>query len=258
MKTLNNSRLVSIIMPAFNAQEFIKESIESVLIQTYKNFELLVIDDFSTDNTADIVEMYSNLDSRIQLIRKNSNSGVADTRNVGISCAKGRFIAFLDSDDLWTKDKLHYQVNYMINNGYGFTFSNYEIIDETSNKKNKIVFAPGVLDYKKFLKGSKVGCLTVVVDLSVIQLDDMKSIGHEDYLAWLNILKNHNGYGLAKTLGYYRDMSNTLSGNKFKAARWQYLIYRKELDLGIFKSLYYFSCYALNALTKEKRCIGDS
>lgn len=245
------SDLVSIIMPAYNAEKFIGSSIESVLSQSYHNFELIIVDDGSKDSTHNLIEIYSKQDSRIKFYKNKKNLGVSDTRNAGIRVAKGKYIAFLDSDDLWSKDKLDIQIQFMKDNNYDFTFGNYEIIDEESNKKNKIVFAPREVTFKKLLKGSRIGCLTVVFNHEKIKWPGMKNIGHEDYLAWLSILnETEKGYGINQTIGYYREMTTSLSGNKIKAAKWQFNIYNSELGLGYIRSIWYFLNYAINALTK--------
>lgn len=245
--------LVSIIMPAYNAENYIEESINSVLEQTYENYELIIVNDCSTDSTAEIISNYSIETNKIISVNNEINLGVAETRNKAISLASGKYIAFLDSDDIWHPDKLAKQIKFMSNNSVEFSYTNYEVVDKNTKSLGKVVVVPSSMTYSDLLKGSKIGCLTVVYDTTKILWPKMKNIGHEDYLAWLEILKQiEKGSGIKETLAYYRETSQSLSGNKFKAMQWQYSIYRNELSLSRLKSAYYFCMYAINGITKYK------
>ena len=159
---MNNK--VSVITASYNCAKFIEESIKSVLNQTYDNLELIIVDDCSTDNTEEIVNEYIKKDSRIKFYRLNNNSGAAVARNKGLDEATGRFIAFLDSDDIWDKQKLEKQINFMQTNNYGFSFTSYRLIDENGGLLNKEIRVPNEITYKKLLKNTIIGCLTVIID----------------------------------------------------------------------------------------------
>ena len=154
----------SIIMPAYNNARFIGDSIRSVLAQTYINWELLIVDDCSKDNTAEIVESFH--DPRIHYQRNAHNMGAAETRNQALKIAKGRYIAFLDSDDLWEPEKLEKQITFMEKNGYAFTFSDYQIMQENGTQTGNILHMPASLNYHQYLRNTAIGCLTVVIDRS--------------------------------------------------------------------------------------------
>lgn len=230
--------LVSIIMPAYNAEKYISESIESVLAQTYKNWELIVVDDCSKDGTIDVIKQYQMFDNRIKVISLTCNAGVANARNVGMELAKGRYIAFLDSDDLWIDIKLEEQIIFMRQNQIYFSFSQYRRF--TDKNKGKMVDALPCVNYQKALYGNPIGCLTVCLDRRFIREFKFSKQRHEDYIAWLNILKNNDicAYGIPKVLALYRiGNSNSLSGNKLKSMIWTWNVYRKSQNMGFFCSL---------------------
>ena len=178
--------LVSIITPAYNAASYIVETIESVLAQTYPNWEMLIVNDCSQDNTAEIVQSYAAKDKRIKLINLKQNSGAAAARNTAIKNAKGRYIVFLDSDDLWKKEKLQKQIEFMQKNGYAFTFTSYEHFKEAKENIQSKIQIPKSLNHKQALKGNKIGCLTVMLDRKQIQNIHFTNDKHEDYILWLN------------------------------------------------------------------------
>lgn len=236
--------LVSIIMPAYNAEKYISESIESVLGQTYKNWELIIIDDCSKDGTINIIRQYQMLDNRIRVISLKCNAGVANARNVGMELAQGRYIAFLDSDDLWLDIKLEEQIRFMKQNQIYFSFSKY--CRFTDKNEGKIVDALPYVNYQKALYGNPIGCLTVCLDRCFIQEFRFSKQRHEDYIAWLNILKSNNicAYGIPKVLALYRAGNNdSLSGNKLKSILWTWNVYRKSQNLSFFCSLKCFFGY---------------
>lgn len=160
--------LVSIIMPTYNCANFIDKSIESVINQTYKNWELIIIDDCSTDNTEEIVKKYIKEDSRIIYHKLPTNSGAAVARNHGIAMAKGSYIAFLDSDDLWAKDKLEKQLKFMKDNGYAFTFTSYAQIDENGNPNGVIIRAKEKVDYNGVLLSCPIGNSSVIYNVDIL------------------------------------------------------------------------------------------
>ena len=247
--------LVSIITPAYNAAEYIAETIESVLAQTYPKWEMLIVNDCSTDNTATIVQNYVNKDNRIKLINLKQNSGAAVARNTAIQNAKGRYIAFLDSDDLWKKEKLQKQLNFMQQNGYAFTFHNFIMFDDGKEKQNgKFIKVSEQVDYKNLLKGNNTGgCLAVCIDRRIVREIFMPNKRHEDYICWLNIFKRYQikGYGINEILGYYRVGKVSVSSNKLRSSLWTWNVYRKSQKLSVLKSIYYMCFYVINGIRKH-------
>lgn len=254
--------LVSVIMPCYNAECLISHSIDSVISQTYSNWELLVIDDCSKDNSATVVKSYVNKDSRIKYLKTDFPSGSpAEPRNIGIKVAQGRFIAFLDSDDLWLPTKLDNQVKTFITtdeSDVAVVFSDYEKFSNgEENYENRIVNAPRLVTYKKLLKGNCIGNLTGLLDTEKVGKIFQKKIGHEDYLFWLSCLKPSVGsktvYKALNTQtveAKYRQVSTSTSGNKGNAFKWTWNIYYRELRLGLFSSIYHFICYAVKGVLK--------
>lgn len=245
--------LVSIITPAYNAAAYIAETIESVLAQTYTNWEMLIVNDCSKDNTPEIVESYAAKDKRIKLLNLKQNSGAAVARNAAIQNAKGRYIAFLDSDDLWKKEKLQKQLNFMQQNGYAFTFTGYEHFKETKENIRNQVQIPKSLNYNQALKGNQIGCLTVMLDRKQIPNIHFTTQKHEDYILWLNILKHGiTAYGIQESLALYRTgNSKSISGNKMQSALWTWKVYRESQRLSVVKSMYYMWFYVMNGLKKH-------
>lgn len=245
--------LVSIVMPAYNASKTIVESIESVISQDYKNWELLVVDDCSSDNTAEIILSYSKQDQRIKYFKTPVNSRVAGARNLALDNVQGNYVAFLDSDDVWTRKKLSIQISEMKKRNSHMSCTSYEVIDIDSNRLGKLMVPPKNLSFKELLKGSKIGCLTVLVDVEKVDIKDlyMRNIGHEDYVTWLNIAKKYGPiHGVTDNLAKYRVFEGSLSGNKKRAIAWQFNIYREEFNLGVLQSLYYLGHYGINSFTK--------
>lgn len=245
--------LVSIITPSYNCERFIAKTIESVLAQTYKNWEMIIIDDCSPDNSNKIIEEYIKKDNRIKLIKLKKNSGPAIARNRGIEEAKGRYIAFLDADDLWYPKKLEQQIVFMDENDLSFTYSSYNLIDEEGNDlgffktKEKIT-------YREMLKTCSVGCLTAIYDTEKLGKVYMPNIlKRQDYGLWLKILRKINATkGIMEPLGAYRILKNSVSSNKINAAKYQWKIYREVEKLSLIKSVYYFIHYAYYGFKKYK------
>lgn len=198
--------LVSIITPAYNAADYIAETIESVLAQTYKNWEMLIVNDCSKDNTSEIVQSYAAKDKRIKLINLKQNSGAAVARNTAIQNAKGRYIAFLDSDDLWKKEKLQKQLSFMQQNDYAFTFTEYQYLKLKPDEKLRIIKVPRSLTYEQSLKNTIIGCLTVIVDRKQTRNFQMPLVrAGQDHLTWWLLMKRgFKAYGLQENLAEYR------------------------------------------------------
>ncbi len=242
---------VSIIMPLYNCEKFITESIESVISQTYHHWELIVVNDKSTDNSPIIVESYVRKDNRIKLINLNNNTGPTNARNRAIKEAKGKYIAFLDSDDIWLPHKLQYQLSFLNDNNLVLTYSAYETMDEKSIYINTRHCLPSIT-YKEMLKSNQIGNLTGIYDVDYFGKVYLDNIGHEDYVLWLKLLKKiQHTRGLTQTLARYRIGADSISANKFKVLKWQWDIYRKVEKLTILQSSYYFIFYIYNALKKR-------
>lgn len=245
--------LVSIIMPAYNAEKYISESIESVLAQTYKNWELIIVDDCSSDNTRKIINDYIQKDSRIKFIMLAKNSGAAVARNTAIENAKGRYIAFLDSDDLWKKEKLEKQLDFMQKGQYAFTFTSYQYLKQTNDEKLRVINIPKSLTYEQSLKNTIIGCLTVIVDRKKTGDFRMPLVrAGQDHLTWWMLMKRgFKAYGLQENLAEYRRVEGSISHNRFKAIKRHWKLYREYEKLSLLKSTYCFICYALHAVKKH-------
>lgn len=248
----NLQSLVSIIMPAYNSRATIRDSIQSVCHQTYENWELLIIDDCSQDaqNIADIV--YDFHDSRIRYHRLSQNRGVAHARNVGISKANGRYLAFLDSDDLWHPQKLMRQINFMKKNEYAFSYTWYQHFYHDLHHLGKVIKTKRSVDYSELLKGNDIGCLTVMIDCSKIHDIIMPCQYHEDYITWLNILKKGwRAYSLPENLAYYRKGFSSLTSNKRKSLWGTWNVYRKSQNLSLLRSGYCILYYVYSGMKKH-------
>ncbi|CAI9395803.1 Putative teichuronic acid biosynthesis glycosyltransferase TuaG [Bacillus sp. T2.9-1] len=244
---------VSIIMPSYNCKEYISYSIESVIEQTYKDWELLIVDDYSTDGTVDLLKEWEKGDGRIRIFYQTVNEGAAVARNIALAHARGRYIAFLDSDDRWKKDKLEAQLAYMMDNKYAFTFTAYEWIDQKGEYLNKYIRAPKRVDYQTMLKNTIVGCLTVLIDRDQVGDFRMPNIRtRQDLATWLMILKRgFRAFGLNEILAEYRVRNESISKNKWKAAKNNWHVYRQIEQLNFLQSSWYFSHYAYNAIRKR-------
>ncbi len=250
---MENQPLVSVIMPCYNMEKFIAYTIESVQRQTYPHWELLIVDDTSTDRTAEIVKSHQNQDDRIHFIVKPKHSGIADTRNQCLKMAKGRFLAFLDADDVWHPEKLEQQLKFMTEQKIGFSYSSYDCIDEEGNPLEKMVKSAGNLDYDAYMHNTIIGCSTVMIDTTFIGdvvVPNFRT--SEDTATWLNILKKgFLAYAIEQPLTSYRIRQHSASSNKLKASSDLWRVYRKNEKLPLFKAVACFSSYAFNAIKKR-------
>lgn len=246
---------ISIITPVYNCEKMIEQTIKCVLNQTYKNWEMILVDDCSPDNSADIIKKYEKMDNRIKYIKLNENSGAAIARNTALENSNGRFIAYLDADDLWKKEKLEIQIKFMIDNNYAFTCTDYEKIDEEGNSLNKVVRIPTKVNYNLFLRNTIIQTVGVMIDTKITgkELVVMPNIRRrQDAATWCQLLKNnYDCYEVPENLSYYRVVSNSLSSNKFKAVRGTWFLYRKIEKLPLWKACYCFVGYAFNAVKKR-------
>lgn len=241
--------LISIVIPCYNAENYIEDTIASVLNQTYNYFELIIIDDCSTDNSFKLIENIK--DWRITLYKNNQNKGVSYSRNYGVSLAKGEWIAFLDSDDKWRRDKLEKQVNLINNEKTNFVFTGTQYIDGNNNISNYILEVPEKVNYKKLLQQNVISCSSILIKKELLLNFKMKNDEcHEDYYNWLSILKSGEvAMSINEPLLVYRISYNSKSSNKIKASKMTYLVY-KYLDIPFYLRIYYFVCYSIKNIIK--------
>lgn len=248
--------LVSIIMPSYNTAKFIEETIDSVLAQTYTEWELIIVDDCSTDNTDEVVAKYT--DSRIRYLKNEKNSGAAVSRNRALREAKGRWIAFLDSDDLWTAEKLEKQIRFMEENKYSYSYTNYVEIGEDSKPLGVKVTGPKRITKAGMFAYCWPGCLTVMYDANVVglvQIEDIKK--NNDYAMWLKAICKADCYLLDEDLGFYRKRAGSISRHSYrKLIGWHYKLFHEangygkvasavltcgNLGFGVIKKLFFVS-----------------
>jgi teichuronic acid biosynthesis glycosyltransferase TuaG len=240
-------KLVSIIMPSYNSSLTILHAIESILAQSYKKWELLVVDDCSTDNTLEIIRSIT--DPRINCYRLSTNSGSpAKPRNFALELACGDYIAFLDSDDCWEGDKLDKQIAFMDKNHVMFTCTAYNIVD-VNGKLISSYCPPDKVSYDQLLSNNSIGCLTAVVRADLMGDFKFPVCGHEDFALWLKLIKkSKHVYGLNEKLAYYRKLGNSVSSDKGKLIAFYWNIYRREENFGVLKSLFLCFKYFVNVV----------
>jgi len=245
--------LVSIITPSYNSDRFISQTIQSVINQTYNNWEMIIVDDCSNDKSVEIINDFIKIDNRIKLIKLSENSGPAIARNQALRIAKGKYIAFLDSDDIWLPIKLEEQIRFMVLNNYSFTFSSYNVINEENTEKLKLINVPLMISYNRYLRNTIIGCLTVVIDKSKVGYFEMPNIrSSQDMALWLEIMKRgYYAYGLKQVLANYRLVSNSNTSKKINAAIDVWKVYRNIEKLGLFFSIFNFLRYTYNAILKR-------
>jgi teichuronic acid biosynthesis glycosyltransferase TuaG len=245
--------LVSIITPSYNAMPYVRECIESVLAQSYQQWEMIIVDDCSSDGSAEYIANLIEGEPRIRLIALQRNVGAAEARNTALSEAKGRFIAFLDSDDIWLPQKLERQLEFMRRGGYAFTFSSYTPISEDGAREYRPILAPTSIDYQGYLKNTIIGCLTVMIDRRQsgdFRMPDIRS--SHDMALWLEILhRGFRAYGIREVLAKYRLVSSSNTSKKLKAAGDVWRVYRDVRSLPLAKSLFYWMHYIYNAAKKR-------
>lgn len=249
-----NENLVSIVVPVYQVERFIEETIDAVQKQSYENWELILVDDCSKDRSCEVIEKMILADGRIKLIRQKTNQGAANSRNVGVSNAKGRFLCFLDSDDLWEPQKLKKELLFLQSKNAGFVFTSYEFADEQGKGLGKIVRVPQEISYSEALKNTTIFTSTVMIDRGKIEDEDilMPLIASEDTATWWHLLKKYGkAYGLDENLVKYRRSANTLSSNKIEAVKRIWNLYRKQEKLNIFYSAYCMCFWALRAVLRR-------
>jgi len=245
--------LVSIIMPNYNSEKFIKATIDSVIAQTYQNWELIIADDCSKDGSVAIIESFC--DERIRLIRNSSNSGAAISRNNAIDAANGRWIAFLDSDDLWDENKLEKHLAFMTESDVAFSFTNYKVINSEEELVTEFAPPKDEYSYASILKHCYIGCSTVIYDCEKLGKCYMPTdaIKREDFACWLQILRTGEvATCFHEPLTTYRVHSNSVSSNKFKMIKFQWNVYRKLEHISFIRSAYYMAHWAIRGVLKYR------
>ena len=247
------NNLVSIITPSYNSSKFIEECINSVTSQTYKDWEMIIVDDCSTDDSIQVITKYAKKNNRIKVILLKENVGAAEARNIAIKESKGKYIAFLDSDDLWKKKKLEKQLKFMSKNDVAFSFTSYQPISENGVEKYSKIVVPKEIDYHSYLKNTIIGCLTVIIDREKTGDFYMPNIrSSHDMALWLLIMKRgFTAYGLNENLAYYRIVSTSNTSKKWKAAKEVWGVYRKVEKLNLLYSTICFVSYVYNAIKKR-------
>jgi len=248
---MNN--LVSIITPSYNSSKFIEECVNSVVSQTYTNWELLIVDDCSNDNSRELLSAFAEKNKRIRLTFLDKNIGAAKTRNIAIRQARGKYIAFLDSDDFWESNKLKKQISFMVQNDIAFSYTSYQSISEDGSDIINFIKAPDKMTYHDYLKNTIIGCLTVVIDKEKVGDFEMPIIkSSHDMALWLLIMKRgFDAYGLNESLAKYRIVSTSNTANKWRAAKDVWKVYRQSEKLSFFYSIWCFLNYAINAIIRR-------
>lgn len=247
------SSLVSIITPVYNSEAYLNDCINSVINQTYDNWELILVDDHSKDNSLNMLNDYAQLDSRIKVFQTVTNGGPVKARNLGIEKSTGTYIAFLDSDDLWYDNKLALQIRFMADKQYAISYSNYDVIDEKGTFL-KTLSQPDSANYNKLIRSNYMGCLTVIYNADILGKRYFISSeqGAEDFILWLSILKEgYTAYNVGISLAKYRIVQSSRSRNKIYVAKGQWYVYRKIENINLFKSILYFIDYALKGFIKN-------
>ena len=248
---MQNEILISVVMPNYNGYRFVEQAINSVLSQTYKNFELLVVDDCSKDDSLSLIQQKAQSDSRVRVIALEHNAGVANARNIGIKEAKGEYIALLDNDDLWTEDKLERQLD-LAQKGADIVYCSYDFIDEQNRSIKKPFVVPLQTNFNKMLASSVISCSTSFIKTDLMQAHPFNpDFYHEDYVLWMELLRVcPTAYGNPKVLMHYRQVSGSRSNKKSNAAKERWNTYRRALKLNAVTSAWAFVRYALNGVMK--------
>lgn len=234
-----DNELVSIIMPTYNCVKFIGETIKSVIAQTYSNFELIIVDDCSKDNTKDVVNSFD--DERIKYYKLEKNSGAAVARTTAMNMAKGKYMAFLDSDDLWMENKLEHQLKFMKDNNYNITCTAYEQVNEDGESLNKVIKTKKKADYNRILLDCPVGNSTVMYNVEALGKFEVPNIRkRNDDALWLQMLKKEKYiYGMDEVLAKYRIRSNSISSNKLSLIKYHWQLYRDIEHLSVIRSVFH-------------------
>lgn len=249
-----SEQLVSIITPTYNCAKFIARTLDSVQAQTYKNWEMIIVDDCSQDNTKEIVEEYIKNDPRIKYHLLEENSGAAVARTKAMKLANGVYMAFLDSDDIWTSDKLERQIKWMNDNGYVFSCTAYEHIDENDKSLNRTIKTIKKTSYNRLLLDCPVGNSTVVYNVEKMGKFEVPNIRkRNDDALWLQMLKKEKYiWGMPDVLMKYRIRKDSISSNKFKVIKYHWILYRQIEHLSVFRSVFHIVWWCVIKLLRIK------
>lgn len=248
------SPLVSIVTPAYNAARHIWDTIASVQVQTLEDWEMIVVDDCSKDDTVSIVRGFADRDPRVHLIEQEKNGGPAAARQRALDAARARYIAFLDSDDVWLPRKLEEQLAFMHETGAALTFTSFRRISEDGSSTGRLIGVPHRLGYRGLLKNTALATSTVIVDRAKTGPLSMTRTYYDDYALWLSILRGgHVAHGLRQDLMRYRVVTRSVSRNKGRSAYWVWRLYRDVEKLGLFRASWCFLNYAVHASIKYQR-----
>jgi teichuronic acid biosynthesis glycosyltransferase TuaG len=249
-----NQHFVSIIVPAYRAATTIGETIESVRAQTHQQWELLIADDCSPDTTREVVAEWEQRDPRVRLIQMPSNGGPASARNGALAVARGRWIAFLDSDDLWLPEKLERSLAHALHHHAALVYTGYRRISADGRRVGRYISVPPTLSYRDLLGHTAIATSTVLIDRAVAGEVRMRAVYYDDFVCWLSILKRgHLAYGLDEDLMRYRVLTGSVSRNKGRSARQVWATYRLVEGLSLLPSAWHFGRYAVNAIRKYRR-----
>lgn len=251
---MKNPPLVTVIMPAYNAELYLEEAVQSVLDQTFTDWELLILEDCATDGTYALAEKLAARDDRITLLKNAQNMGVARTRNRGFDLARGKYVALLDSDDVWHLDKLERQLARMEETGADFSYTSYAIVDGEGKKTKADFLVPGEVTYRDQLTRNAIGCSTVMLKASLLKTYRfVTDFYHEDYVLWIQLLKDgYRAAGCEEVLVDWRFIENSRSFNKVKAAKNRWRIYRDYLKMPLHQRICAFAVYAVTSIIKYK------
>jgi teichuronic acid biosynthesis glycosyltransferase TuaG len=249
-----NTEMVSIVTPAYKAARFIDETIRSVISQDYSHWEMLIVDDCSPDDTAERVEAWTKRDSRVRLIRQVANDGPAAARNAALSNSSGRYVAFLDSDDLWLPQKLSHQLEFMRNSNAAVSFTKFRRISEDGAQTGRLITVPRRLTYAQLLGNTAIATSTVIVDRSITGPLHLRPVYYDDFVLWLSLLRRgHVAFGLDMDLMRYRVVGKSVSRNKTRSAKEVWKTYRAVEGLGLLRSAWCLLSYGARGLFKYAR-----
>ncbi len=245
---------VSVITPCYNAERYLEQTIQSVMAQSFADWELLIVNAASTDDTLAIAERYAAQEPRIRILSRTERLGPGPARNLAIGEARGRYIAFLDADDLWMPEKLERQIGAMRAQGLVFTHTGYRLIDQHGLEFGNPITPPATVTHAELLYSCTISCLTTVYDSHVLGKQYMPDIlQSEDYALWLNLLKRTpHAVGLPDALARYRIHPGSLSRGKLRKSLYQWVVLRQEEKLGVPRAVFYFLSYAIRGLLKSK------
>lgn len=245
----------SVIVTTHNSEKTIKKTLQSVIAQTYKDYELIIVDDASKDKTIHITRTLldrSKLNFHIYILK--SNHGVSYTRNFGVTLANGKYVSFLDGDDIWLPNKLEVEANYLIKRHVNWVCSNYEVINEDYEQLNKRIRKPGLYTYNDIIKnGNPIGMLTVAISTKILKNNKFRELHHEDFDLWIRLAKQgYLCFTINSILASYMKSSKSLSGNKLKSIMWTYQVFRNN-KISILKSYWLIIRYFFNAINRVKK-----